>query len=62
MLDECQKKWITFFAEMIDYDTKKSLALVAFGKTNLKAFMGEIKVVKNYKNSEGIRDKYLAAG
>ena len=31
---------------MIDYDTKKALAILASGKTSLKALTDEIKVAK----------------
>ena len=49
-------------AEMIDYDTKKALATLASGKTNLKAFMDEIKVAKTAETQKAILDKYHAAG
>ena len=56
------RKWITFLAEMIDYDTKRALAILASGKTNLKALMDEIKVVKTTETQKAILDKYHAAG
>ena len=56
------KKWITFLAEMIDYDKKKALAILASGKTNLRVLMDEIKVAKTAENQKAILDKYHAAG
>ena len=56
------KKWITFLAEMIDYDKKKALAILANGKTNLRELMDEIKVAKTSENQKAILDKYHEAG
>ena len=56
------KKWITFLAERIDYDTKKALAILASGKTNLRVLMDDIKVVKTAETQKAILDKYHAAG
>ena len=56
------KKWITFLAEMIDYDKKKALAILAIGKTNLRELMDEIKVAKTSENQKAILDKYHEAG
>ena len=56
------KKWITFLAEMIDYDKKKALAILASGKTNLRELMDEIKVAKTSENQKAILDKYHEAG
>ena len=56
------KKWITFLAEMIDYDKKKALAILANGKTNLRELMDEIKVAKTAENQKAILDKYHEAG
>ena len=47
---------------MIDYDTKKALAILASGKTNFKALMDEIKVAKTAETQKAILDKYHAAG